>query len=283
MQPTSNRDQIIQYAKTITKDSESGCSGLANKARSSVSQLTSEERNYLLQVLTSTPPPNDRIEKSILNKFSKIDKGEPVDKDGDKNLVQQATSNISRVIQNTLGIRKSTDRVLTELKHIKLMESIKDPTNDFKFYFMDPNSYTALRDERLISYGNRELDCKNEYRLFGLKPDASPEAVDRAFVEYLNKHDGNIKKKEIAEDSYRRIVLLREAKEILSADLAPPLTLSKAYEVSKNSTKNTPEKYERAMRSLTILAADNSYFPGTWESFKKTLHDINRYDRNYWG
>jgi hypothetical protein len=261
------RDDIYRFAELIRKDANySNTAFVKNRAERCVSQLTSEEREHFLQILSTAPPEeNKTLEKNILNKIKKIEwiatsgAGYTIadTRDESKNFLQRAIANISRATQNTFGFRKGTKDVITELDSLAKMKSIKNESHEFRqglFFhselFTDDKLFNDLLEKSLKTLNaNRAVDCKNEYKLLGLKPGASQRDLDKALVEYLNKN----KDRELGIKTYRKIMLFKDAKDTFQKNSSTSISLKEAYQRDQDEKIN-PEAFKRAMTSLMLLS-----------------------------
>lgn len=260
---SSNRAQIEKYVE----NAQSSYKGVSNESKSFITQLSSEERSHLLQILSNTKTSyNEGLEKSIHNKMTEIKSGKlsEVDRDAGKNRLQRATSNISRATQNILGTRKSTGDTVNEIKSIAIMKDIGARLDKGALHhdFFNTNAFTEILNTSFTSkQKKRELDAKNDYKLLGVTPNASKTEVDKAFIKYLNENTKEGKDRDLGISSYKKILLLKEAETLFQHKLAPPLNLTKAKEVEKYLT---PENYQKAMNCLLPLALDNTVFPNAF-------------------
>lgn len=283
MDSLSMRSQIQKDASTIAFQS-GGSENLRALAKSSIKQLTSEERKHLLEILlNSNTPVNEKLETSISSKFSKLLHGgleeyKSVNRDAGKNILQRVGANISRFTQNVLGIRESSEEALNHTKLLMQMQSIKDSEagNTLQGTFIC-REWESLRNNLLgLPAGQKRLlDGKNEYKLFGLKPDATRGELDKAVYKYLSENRDDGEKTKVGRESYERLILLREAQTILGTH--SPMTLKQAHELEKNYTGDAEQaQYQKAMKSLTILANDKTVFPNFFNTAARKLDEMNR-------
>lgn len=223
------------------------------RAKKCVSQLTSEEREYVLKVIKQAYDPSIKLNSppaQLSNKLSRIKGNAPIVKDKDANLSRAGKSlmGVWRSAKNILRIRKSSDQVLKKIDQFAISQAI----NENKKYVNDQcfNKENNIQKDDLLTFKrelqqtsnySKDFTFEDEYKTLGLAPGSSFTKVTKAYEKALENRAGSDEIREL-DTAFQRLYFLDEAKKLIPG---VPITLENAFkELEKNNYKRLNQAIE---------------------------------------
>lgn len=230
------------------------------KAKRCISQLTSQEREYFLEIIRHAQDPTLQftsqaaINPSLISKLSRWNEDViPKEKDSHLNRIEKSAMGVWRGIKNFIGFRKSSDKVLEELDKFALFNEVEETKErvDNVFFINDVTMEHLNRRKDILknteNYSKEVFTLENEYKALGLKTGAPFDKVVKRYKELVKNSPAT----ESIRIPFEAIYTFKKIEKYISQ----PLTLEKAFKLLDSDSSKTARQVVEAVCIAYIEAA----------------------------
>lgn len=235
---TVDNNSIKNNALLIAKYHMDTNAANKTKAKDCISQLTSQERKSLLEIIKNAQNPSVQITHqatvSLENKLGKINSNAPIvkEKDAHLNKAEKTAMGVWRSIKNFTRVRKSSDTVLKELDQFalfKIQKTVEDSKRSMHMKVFNKDNDVKTEDliilkeqlKKTSNYSKEVFQLTDNYKALGLEPGASFDQVEESYKELLKKtsRDENI------DIAFQNLYVIDVIKRVIPG----PVTLENAF------------------------------------------------------
>lgn len=268
---------IKEYILEISKYHLSSNPNERSRAKECISQLTSEERKYLLKIINHPSLKQKPPSEQLSNKLSRIKVNDPIvkDKDAHLNRVEKSLMGVWRSGKNILGRRKSSDRVLKEIDEFAISEAIIENQMRISNLCFNPENNVKKEDllkskkilEQTSNYSKEIFKYENDYKALGLVPGSTFDKVTKAYEKVLKNRPDAATRNDI-DKRFQHLYFLNEVEKIINS----PINLEKAFqELDQAHEPRLEARLLRAIETLCKLYSEMEENKSEIENIKKSL------------